>query len=88
MVWTLEYTKQADKDSTKLAASPGLKAKAQELLRLIAIDPYCNPPPYEKLVGDMKGAISRRINRQHRLVYCVFKSKRLIRVLRMWTHYE
>jgi toxin YoeB len=72
----------------KKLASAGLKPKAQALLGLLAIDPFRNPPPYEKLVGDLAGAYSRRINFQHRLVYEVFAKERVVRVLRMWTHYE
>jgi Txe/YoeB family toxin of toxin-antitoxin system len=85
--WGLVYAKQAIKDAKKLAAS-GLKPKAEELLALIARDPFQNPPPYEKLVGDLAGAYSRRINIQHRIVYEVFSKERTVRVLRMWTHYE
>ena len=87
MSWQLIYTKQANKDARKLAAS-GLKAKAVELLRIIEKDPFQNPPPYEKLVGDLMGAYSRRINIQHRLVYQVLEAEHLIKVLRLWTHYE
>ncbi|MFZ0791141.1 MAG: Txe/YoeB family addiction module toxin [Chromatiaceae bacterium] len=87
MSWQLIYTKQANKDARKLAAS-GLKAKAVELLRIIEKDPFQNPPPYEKLVGDLTGAYSRRINIQHRLVYQVLEAEHLIKVLRLWTHYE
>ncbi len=75
------------KDAKKLAAS-GLKSKAQELIALLATDPLQNPPPFEKLVGDLAGAYSRRINIQHRMVYEVFPQERMVRVLRMWTHYE
>jgi Txe/YoeB family toxin of toxin-antitoxin system len=85
--WALVYTKQAQKDAKKLAAS-GLKAKAQQLLALIAEDPYRKPPPYEKLIGDLAGAYSRRINIQHRLVYQVLEDQRTIKVLRLWSHYE
>jgi Txe/YoeB family toxin of toxin-antitoxin system len=81
------YTKQAQKDAKKLAAS-GLKPKAQELLAIIAEDPYRKPPPFEKLVGDLVGAYSRRINIQHRLVYQVLDSDRVVKVLRLWSHYE
>ncbi|PKG92885.1 Txe/YoeB family addiction module toxin [Paraglaciecola sp. MB-3u-78] len=86
MSWTLYYTKQAQKDAKKLASS-GLKAKAQELLNIIKNDPYQNPPPFEKLVGDLTGAYSRRINIQHRLVYQVLEQQQSIKVLRLWTHY-
>nr|WP_267963429.1 Txe/YoeB family addiction module toxin [Halomonas sp. MCCC 1A11062] len=81
------YTKQAQKDAKKLAAS-GLKPKAQELLELISQDPYRKPPPFEKLVGDLAGAYSRRINIQHRLVYQVLEGERIVKVLRLWSHYE
>ena len=87
MKWTVVYAKHALKDAKKLAAA-GLKEKTQELLDVLAADPFQNPPPYEKLVGDLEGAYSRRINIQHRLVYEVFKKERTVRVLRMWTHYE
>jgi toxin YoeB len=85
--WTLVYTKQAQKDAKKLA-SGGLKERAQRLLDIIANDPFTTPPPYEKLVGDLVGAYSRRINIQHRLVYEVIESTRTIKVIRLWTHYE
>lgn len=87
MTWKLYYTKQAQKDARKLASS-GLKSKAQELLQIIEQDPYRKPPPYEKLVGDLAGAYSRRINIQHRLVYQVVEEGKAIKVLRLWTHYE
>lgn len=87
MSWTLLYTKQAQKDAKKLKAA-GLKGNAQALLAVIERDPFANPPPYEKLVGDLAGAYSRRINIQHRLVYEVLKSEKVVKVLRMWTHYE
>ena len=87
MNWTLVYTKQAQKDAKKLA-SGGLKERAQRLLDIIANDPFTTPPPYEKLVGDLAGAYSRRINIQHRLVYEVIESTRTIKVIRLWTHYE
>ncbi|MGH1469976.1 MAG: Txe/YoeB family addiction module toxin [Cellvibrionaceae bacterium] len=86
-MWQLYYTKQAQKDAQKLASS-GLKNKAQELLSIIEVDPYQNPPPYEKLVGDLLGAYSRRINIQHRLVYQVLEKEKSIKVLRLWSHYE
>ncbi|MEH6550677.1 MAG: Txe/YoeB family addiction module toxin [Pseudomonadales bacterium] len=86
-MWQLYYTKQAQKDARKLASS-GLKNKAQELLTIIQTDPYQNPPPYEKLVGDLSGAYSRRINIQHRLVYQVLEKEKSIKVLRLWSHYE
>lgn len=87
MTWTLVYTKQAQKDAKKLASS-GLKPKAQVLLTLIAEDPYYKPPPFETLIGDLTGAYSRRINIQHRLVYQVLEDKRVVKVLRLWSHYE
>ncbi|MBV1932459.1 MAG: Txe/YoeB family addiction module toxin [Porticoccaceae bacterium] len=87
MMWQLYYTKQAQKDARKLASS-GLKNKAQELLKIIEQDPYQNPPPYEKLVGDLSGAYSRRINIQHRLVYQVLEKEKSVKVLRLWSHYE
>ncbi|TAL04816.1 MAG: Txe/YoeB family addiction module toxin [Porticoccaceae bacterium] len=87
MTWRVVYARQAQKDAKKLAAS-GLKEKATELLRIVQIDPFQNPPPYEKLVGDLAGAYSRRINIQHRLVYEVLEDERVVKVLRMWTHYE
>lgn len=87
MTWKLYYTKQAQKDARKLASS-GLKSKAQELLQIIEQDPYQKPPPYEKLVGDLAGAYSRRINIQHRLVYQVLEEDKAVKVLRLWTHYE
>lgn len=85
--WEVVFAKHALKDAKKLAAS-GLKPKAQELLAVLASDPFQNPPLYEKLVGDLTGAYSRRINIQHRLVYEVFQSDKTVRVLRMWSHYE
>ena len=87
MTWKLVYTKQAQKDAKKLASS-GLKSKAQELLTLVSEDPYRKPPPFEKLVGDLSGAYSRRINIQHRLVYQVLENEGVIKVLRLWSHYE
>lgn len=87
MTWKLVYTKQAQKDAKKLASS-GLKPKAQELLALIAEDPYRKPPPLEKLIGDLAGAYSRRINIQHRLVYQVLEDEQVVKVLRLWSHYE
>jgi Txe/YoeB family toxin of toxin-antitoxin system len=85
--WELVYTKQAQKDAKKLASS-GLKSKAKYLLQVIEEDPLQNPPPFERLVGDLSGAISRRINIQHRIVYQVYEEQKIIKVLRMWTHYE
>jgi toxin YoeB len=85
--WRLVYTKQALKDAHKLAAA-GLKDKAQTLLDVLASDPLANPPRYEKLVGDLAGAYSRRTNIHHRLVYEIFADQKTVRVLRMWSHYE
>lgn len=87
MSWAVVFTKQAQKDASKLA-SAGLKAKAQELLAVIQENPFRNPPPYEKLVGDLTGAYSRRINIQHRLVYEVLAAENTVKVLRLWSHYE
>jgi toxin YoeB len=87
VTWKLVYTRQAQKEAKKLAAS-GLKPKAQELLALIAEDPYRKPPPFEKLVGDLAGACSRRINIQHRLVYQVLEEEHVVKALRLWSHYE
>ncbi|MDP2209942.1 MAG: Txe/YoeB family addiction module toxin [Bacteroidota bacterium] len=87
MKWTLVYAKQAQKDAKKLATS-GLKPKAEELLNILKQNPFQNPPHYEKLVGDLTGAYSRRINIQHRLVYQVLENRRIVKVIRMWTHYE
>jgi Txe/YoeB family toxin of toxin-antitoxin system len=85
--WELVYTKQAQKDAKKITAS-GLKKKAEGLLELIRKNPYQTPPPYEKLVGDLSGAYSRRINIQHRLVYQVYEEESIIKIIRLWTHYE
>jgi toxin YoeB len=85
--WRLVYTKAAQKDARNLAAA-GLKAKAQSLLDVLAANPFQTPPPYEKLVGDLAGAYSRRINIQHRLVYQVLEDDHTVKVLRMWSHYE
>ncbi|MCH7823575.1 MAG: Txe/YoeB family addiction module toxin [Acidobacteria bacterium] len=87
MIWRLVYTKAAQKDAKKLAAA-GLKRKAQALLDIIAENPYQTPPPLERLVGDLAGAYSRRINIQHRLVYQIADDEHIVKVLRMWTHYE
>ena len=87
MKWALYFTRQARRDGRKLAAS-GLRPRVQQLLDIIAEDPYQNPPPYERLVGDLAGANSRRVNIQHRLVYQVLDAQRAVKVLRMWTHYE
>ncbi|MEI6318110.1 MAG: Txe/YoeB family addiction module toxin [Pseudomonadota bacterium] len=87
MKWQVVFARHALKDAKKLAAA-GLREKAQELIEMLGQDPFRNPPPFEKLVGDLEGVYSRRINIQHRLVYEVFKKERTVRVLRMWTHYE
>ena len=85
--FSLVYTKQANKDAKKIS-SAGYREKVQELLDVIVVNPYQNPPPYEKLMGDLNGAVSRRINIQHRLVYQVLEKQKMVKVLRMWTHYE
>ena len=87
MSWKLVFTKQAQKDAKKLVDA-GLKNKAQTLLETITENPFQNPPPYEKLIGDLSGAYSRRINIQHRLVYQVFQEEKIVKVIRLWTHYE
>ncbi|MGB8959102.1 MAG: Txe/YoeB family addiction module toxin [Candidatus Aminicenantales bacterium] len=87
MRWRLVYTRQAQRDAKKLAAS-GLRPKAEELLAVLAGDPFEDPPPFEKLVGDLAGAYSRRINIHHRLVYQVLPDIRTVKIIRMWTHYE
>lgn len=87
MSWTIVYSKQAVKDAKKLKAA-GLKSKAEALLAVLQADPLRNPPPFEKLVGDLAGAYSRRINIHNRLVYEIFTRQKTVRVLRMWTHYE
>ena len=87
MRWKLVYTKEAQKDAKKLAATR-LKPKAEELLKILEQNPFQTPPPYEKLVGDLTGAYSRRINIKHRLVYQVLEDQRIVKVIRMWTHYE
>ncbi len=85
--WRVVYTSHAQKDARRLVAA-GLKPKAEYLLRLLQEDPFRSPPPFEKLVGDLAGAYSRRINVRHRLVYQVYKEKRVVKVIRLWTHYE
>ena len=87
VTWALHYSKQAQKDAKKRASS-GLKSKAQTLLALLETDPFQNPPPFEKLLGDLSGAYSRRINIQRRLVYQVLEAERVVKILRLWTHYE
>ncbi len=85
--WKVVYTKQAQKDAKKISAA-GLRSKTEKLIGIINENPYITPPPFEKLIGDLSGAFSRRINIQHRLVYQVFEEQRVIKILRMWTHYE
>jgi toxin YoeB len=85
--WRVVFTKQAQKDAKKLPAA-GLRPKAEELLEILRQNPYQNPPPYEKLVGDLAGAYSRRINIQHRLVYQILEAEQIVKVLRLWSHYE
>ena len=85
--WALVYTKQALKDAKKLT-SAGLQIKTQQLLKIIESNPFDKTPPYEKLVGDLEGAYSRRINIQHRIVYQVYQKEKIIKIIRMWTHYE
>ncbi len=87
MKWSLVYTKQAQKDAKKLAQS-GLKNKAQALLKILEKNPLQNPPPYEKLMGDLAGAYSRRINIQHRIVYQIYEEEKTVKIIRLWTHYE
>lgn len=87
MIWKLVYTKTAQKDAEKLSKS-GLKDKALKILEIIKNDPFQNPPSFEKLVGDLKGAYSRRINIRHRIIYQVLKKERIVKIIRMWTHYE
>ena len=86
-MWTIKYSKQAVKDSKKIEQC-NLKQSVINLLEILKVDPFQNPPPYEKLIGDLTGKYSRRINIQHRLVYEVFEERKIVRVLRMWTHYE
>jgi toxin YoeB len=85
--WLVVYTNQAQKDARRIAAS-NLRTQAEAILHILAINPFQNPPPFEKLVGDLAGAYSRRINIQHRCVYQPIKKERIVKVLRMWTHYE
>ncbi|OQX21217.1 MAG: toxin of toxin-antitoxin system [Desulfobacteraceae bacterium IS3] len=86
-MWEIVYTKQAQKDAEKLS-SAGLRPKAEHLLKILQNNPYQRPPPYEKLVGDLAGAYSRRINIQHRLIYQIVEEEKTVKVIRMWTHYE
>ena len=85
--WRIVYTRQAQKDAKRIAAA-GLRLKAEKLLEILSKNPFQTPPPYEKLIGDLSGAYSRRINIQHRLVYQVLEEMRIVKVIRMWTHYE
>jgi Txe/YoeB family toxin of toxin-antitoxin system len=85
--WRLVYTKQAQKDAKKIAVS-GLKAKAETIIQILRDNPWQNPPPFEKLVGDLAGAYSRRINIHHRLIYQVMNDEKVVKIIRMWTHYE
>jgi toxin YoeB len=87
VTWRIVYTKQAQKDAKKIATA-GLKQKAENLLEILSKNPFRTPPPFEKLIGDLSGAYSRRINIQHRLVYQVLEGIRTVKVIRMWTHYE
>lgn len=85
--WKLVFTKQAQQDAKKISAS-GLRDKTEEILNIIKSDPFQNPPTFEKLIGDLSGACSRRINIQHRLIYQVLKKEKIVKIIRMWTHYE
>lgn len=87
MAWQVLFTKQAQKDAKKIAQA-GLRGKTESLFAIVSRNPYQNPPPYEKLIGDLAGAYSRRINIQHRLVYQVLEKEQIVKVIRMWTHYE
>ncbi len=87
VTWTLVYTKHAVKDAKKISAS-GLKPKVEGLLEILKENPFTNPPPFEKLVGDLSGAYSRRINIQHRLVYQILDKEKVVKIIRMWSHYE
>ncbi len=86
-MWEIVYTKQAQKDAKKLS-SAGLRPKAEKLLKILKGNPWQKPPPYEKLIGDLAGAFSRRINIQHRLVYQIIEEEKIVKIIRMWTHYE
>jgi toxin YoeB len=87
VTWKVVFTKQAQKDAKKLSSS-GLKSKAEEIIALLKQNPYQTPPPYEKLVGDLSGAYSRRLNIQHRIIYQIINDDKIVKVIRMWTHYE
>lgn len=86
-MWKIVYTKQAQKDAKKLS-SAGLRSKTEKLLKILQENPYQKPPPYEKLVGDLAEAFSRRINIQHRLIYQIIEEQKTVKIIRMWTHYE
>ena len=86
-MWRVVFTKQAQNDAKKLSAA-GLRSKAEELIEILRENPYKTPPPFEKLLGDLSGALSRRINIQHRLVYQIIDDEKVVKVIRMWTHYE
>jgi len=85
--WKVVFTEQAQKDARRLSTA-GLKSKAEELIEILRQDPWRSPPPFEKLLGDLAGAYSRRINIQHRLVYQILEEERIVKILRLWTHYE
>lgn len=87
VMWRVVFTKQAQKDAKKISAA-GLRPKAEQLLDILRENPYQSPPPFEKLLGDLSGAYSRRINLQHRLVYQVLENEKVVKIIRMWTHYE
>lgn len=87
MSWKVVFTKQAQKDAKKLSSS-GLKSRAEEIIELLKHNPYQTPPPYEQLIGDLSGAYSRRLNIQHRIVYQILNDEKIVKVIRMWTHYE
>lgn len=87
MSWRIVFTKQAQKDAKQLSAS-GLRSKAEKLMQILCDNPFQTPPPYEKLLGDLDGAYSRRINIQHRLVYQIIDNEMTVKIIRMWTHYE
>ena len=86
-MWEIVYTKQAQKDAKKLSSN-SLRSKAEQLLKILKQNPWQKPPPYEKLIGDLAGAYSRRINIQHRMVYQIVKEEKVVKIIRMWTHYE
>ena len=87
MNWRLVYTRQAEKDAKKIAAS-GLRSKAEEIVQILRENPFQTPPPFEKLVGDLAGAYSRRINIHHRLIYQILTEEKVVKIIRMWTHYK